>query len=94
MADAVFTPHPGEMKRLAEAFGIDVGQTRIEQAKALAARLRSTIVLKGAHTVVAGKDGSCAVNLSGWPRACHGGKRRHSFRHDRGVPRKRQIHGF
>lgn len=66
-ADAVFTPHPGEMKRLAEAFGIDAGQTRIEQAKALAARLRSTIVLKGAHTVVAGKDGSCAVNLSGCP---------------------------
>ena len=66
-SDIVFTPHPGEMKRLASAFGIDTGLSRIEQAKALASKLRSTIVLKGAHTVVASCDGRYAVNLSGCP---------------------------
>ena len=55
------------MKRLASAFGIDTGLSRIEQAKALASKLRSTIVLKGAHTVVASCDGRYAVNLSGCP---------------------------
>ncbi len=66
-SDIVFTPHPGEMKRLAAAFGIDTGLSRIEQAKALASKLRSTVVLKGAHTVVASCDGRYAVNLSGCP---------------------------
>lgn len=66
-ADLVFTPHPGEMKRLAAAFGIDTALSRLEQARALASKLRSTVVLKGAHTVVAGRNGEYAVNLSGCP---------------------------
>ena len=66
-SDIVFTPHPGEMKRLASAFGIDAGLSRIKQAKTLASRLCSTVVLKGAHTVVVGRDGAYAVNLSGCP---------------------------
>ena len=52
---AVFTPHPGEARELADALALDVDcverATRPAAALALAQRLGSVVVLKGAGTV-------------------------------------------
>ena len=49
-SSAVLTPHPGEMARLTGGSG---GSSRLDSALAAAARWNKTVVLKGAHTVVA-----------------------------------------
>jgi len=55
-AAAIFTPHPGEFKRLVAALGLggDLGlaQSREGAAQQLAQRLGSIVVLKGVGTVV------------------------------------------
>lgn len=55
-AAAVFTPHPGEFKRLVAGLGLsgDLGlaKSREDAAQQLAQRLGSVVVLKGAGTVV------------------------------------------
>lgn len=52
----VLTPHPGEFRRLAEAFGVDGDPTDAEQrptaATALARATGAVVVLKGRHTIV------------------------------------------
>lgn len=63
----VITPHPGEAKRLAEAFGIAVSPDRPAFAAALAEKLGAVIVLKGPQTVVAAPDGRRSWNTSGSP---------------------------
>ncbi|MFC1998070.1 NAD(P)H-hydrate dehydratase [Chloroflexota bacterium] len=60
--DVVITPHPGEMSRLTGLSVEDVQKDRIEVARKYAAQWNVTIVLKGAHTVVASPDGQ--VKLS------------------------------
>jgi NAD(P)H-hydrate epimerase len=63
----ILTPHPGEMQRLMRAFDLTdmIGASRFEQAKALAIAIDSTIVLKGARTVVASPDERYSINSSG-----------------------------
>lgn len=63
----ILTPHPGEMRRLQTAFGLDGQKTRIEQALDLAIRTSCTVILKGCRSVVASPDGSYSLNLSGCP---------------------------
>ncbi len=65
--DRILTPHPGEMKRLLDAYEISCEDSdRIGQAAKLAKRLRSVVVLKGRGTVVS--DGAkTSVNSSGTP---------------------------
>lgn len=63
----VITPHPGEAKRLAEAFGIPVSPDRPAFAAALAESLGAVTVLKGPQTVVAAPDGRRSWNTSGSP---------------------------
>ncbi|MDD5727811.1 MAG: NAD(P)H-hydrate dehydratase, partial [Victivallales bacterium] len=65
----ILTPHPGEMKRLLEAFELEMlnGRNRESKAKALAACLDATVVLKGARTVTAAPDGRITINASGCP---------------------------
>ena len=65
----ILTPHPGEMKRLLEAFDLEHfnDQSRENKAEALAECLDATIVLKGARTVTASPDGQVTVNSSGCP---------------------------
>ncbi len=72
----VLTPHPGEFKRLAEAFGIDGDPTdpdqRPDAAAALAQKTGAVVVLKGLHTVVT--DGQRAYrNTTGNPALSTGG---------------------
>ena len=58
---AVFTPHPGEMARLMHTDIAMVQADRIEHALRAAAQFGATVVLKGAHTIVANPDGRAAV---------------------------------
>ena len=68
-ASNILTPHPGEMRRLLEAFDLEHfnDQSREKKAEALAECLDATIVLKGARTVTASPDGQITVNSSGCP---------------------------
>lgn len=59
---AVLTPHPGEMARLLGRTVADIQSRRLEVAQEAARRFHATVVLKGAHTVVADQDGR--VHLS------------------------------
>lgn len=72
-AQLVLTPHPGEMKRMwASVFRTPLPQDRVEQASRLAQAAQSTVVLKGAQTVVT--DGqSYYINETGNPGMATGG---------------------
>jgi NAD(P)H-hydrate epimerase len=63
---AILTPHPGEAARLAGKTPAQVEADRYGTARSLAATLGAVVVLKGAHTVIAGPDGATAVS----PVAC------------------------
>lgn len=64
-AGAVLTPHPLEAARLL-AIGADAVQAdRPAAARALAARLNATVVLKGSGTVIAAPDGRIVINPTG-----------------------------
>jgi NAD(P)H-hydrate epimerase len=68
---SILTPHPGEYKRL---FGDDPDDySRMERLKQLARQHGLIIVLKGAHTIVAGPDGSVWFNTTGNPGMATGG---------------------
>lgn len=63
----IMTPHPGEMKRLLQGFGL-AEYVKIErhlQALQLAKVTNSFVVLKGFQTIVASPDGRYRVNTSG-----------------------------
>lgn len=55
--EAVLTPHPGEMARLAGRSTKDIQEHRVEIAVDSAVKWRKIVVLKGAFTVVAYPDG-------------------------------------
>ncbi len=63
--DAVITPHPGEMCRLAGISVEDVQNNRIEVAREFSAKWKVTTVLKGAKTVVACPGGKVYINSNG-----------------------------
>jgi ADP-dependent NAD(P)H-hydrate dehydratase / NAD(P)H-hydrate epimerase len=69
--NSILTPHPGEYKRL---FGDDPDDySRMMRLKDLAEFYQLVIVLKGAHTAVAGPDGSVWFNMTGNPGMATGG---------------------
>ncbi len=55
--NAILTPHPGEMARLAGVSVDEVQSDREGIAKSVAREWHKTIVLKGAYTVIAAPDG-------------------------------------
>jgi ADP-dependent NAD(P)H-hydrate dehydratase / NAD(P)H-hydrate epimerase len=69
----VLTPHPGEMARLAKMTVAAVQANRLEAARSFAQRTGTTLVLKGARTLIAHPDGRVAVNTSGNPGMAKGG---------------------
>jgi hydroxyethylthiazole kinase-like uncharacterized protein yjeF len=72
-APTVLTPHPGEMARLAGRTASEVRTDRIDLAVAFAREHEVTLVLKGAHTVVADPFGPATVNPTGGPALASGG---------------------
>jgi hydroxyethylthiazole kinase-like uncharacterized protein yjeF len=63
----VITPHPGEASRLLHLNTEEVQAARIESALELAKRLRCSVVLKGADSLVVTTDGILHVNKTGNP---------------------------
>ena len=66
----VLTPHDGEFEALT---GARPGLDRIQSARALAARARSVVLLKGSATVVAEPGGEVLVSASGDQRLASAG---------------------
>ncbi|MES2758584.1 MAG: NAD(P)H-hydrate dehydratase [Pseudomonadota bacterium] len=66
-APTVLTPHPLEAARLLGVTAAEVQRDRLGSARALAASLQATVVLKGAGSVIAAPDGAAVVNTTGNP---------------------------
>ena len=63
----VLTPHMGEMSRLTDQTVTEIRKNPIEVLQFAVRQFKSTVVLKGAHTLVGCPDGSVFVNMSGNP---------------------------
>jgi ADP-dependent NAD(P)H-hydrate dehydratase / NAD(P)H-hydrate epimerase len=72
-SDAILTPHPGEMSRLAGLPVSDIQSRRLAVARDSAILWGKTVVLKGACTIVACPDGTAAVNPTANPGLASGG---------------------
>ncbi|MBN2531031.1 MAG: NAD(P)H-hydrate dehydratase [Deltaproteobacteria bacterium] len=73
IAPMVFTPHPGEMARLTGKSTAQVQADRIEITRKTAQWHKVTIVLKGAHSVIASPDGEIYINPTGNEGMASGG---------------------
>ncbi|MDX2167566.1 MAG: NAD(P)H-hydrate dehydratase [Deltaproteobacteria bacterium] len=72
-APTVLTPHPGEMARLLGSDTAAVQRDRAGCARRFAAAHGCTLVLKGAHSLIAAADGALWVNPTGNPGMASGG---------------------
>lgn len=61
----LLTPHPGELAKLLGISVEEIQQNRIEIARLAAKKFGHTVLLKGAHTVIAETDGNVWVNPTG-----------------------------
>lgn len=66
-AATVLTPHPGEASRLLGCDTRDIQRNRLERAAELRNRYHSSVVLKGADSVCATRDGKLYINTTGNP---------------------------
>jgi len=71
--DSVLTPHPGEMARLLGCKPSEVNADRLTVAQEAAEKWRCTVLLKGAYTVVAARDGRRTVIPFANPALASGG---------------------
>jgi hydroxyethylthiazole kinase-like uncharacterized protein yjeF len=69
----VFTPHPGEMARLAGKKTAEVQSQRVAVAREFARQFGVTLVLKGFRTLIANPNGQVWVNPTGNPGMATGG---------------------
>ncbi len=65
--DLIITPHPGELSRLLQKEVREIQRDRISSALEASSRFDCVVVLKGANTIVAGKEGRIGINTSGCP---------------------------
>lgn len=72
-APKLLTPHPLEAARLLAVSADAVQADRIGAAQTLAARLASTVLLKGAGSVAAAPDGTWSIIAAGGPALASGG---------------------
>ncbi len=66
-AATVLTPHPGEAARLLNCESGEVQADRVAAVRQLAQKLRCSVVLKGADSLCATRDGRLFVNKTGNP---------------------------
>jgi ADP-dependent NAD(P)H-hydrate dehydratase / NAD(P)H-hydrate epimerase len=66
-ADTLLTPHPAEAARLLALKTADVQADRVKAARILAENLKAHVVLKGAGSILAARDGHWFINTSGNP---------------------------
>ena len=71
--DIIITPHPGEMARLTGKSIAEIQADRVKTAKDFANEYGVTVLLKGADTVVADKNGKVYINPTGNPSMARGG---------------------
>ena len=71
--DIIITPHPGEMSRLTGLSVAEIQEKRTEIALSFAKEYGVTVLLKGANTVVADKNGRVYINTTGNPSMARGG---------------------
>jgi NAD(P)H-hydrate epimerase len=64
-AATILTPHLGEMARLTGKSAVEISGNKIAVLRETAEKLKATIILKGAHSLVGTNDGSIYINLSG-----------------------------
>ncbi|MFB0509650.1 MAG: NAD(P)H-hydrate dehydratase [bacterium] len=64
-AGLVLTPHPGELSRLIGKSPSEINAQRIEIGRQYAKEFNSTLVIKGAPTVISSQDGKVYVNPTG-----------------------------
>jgi hydroxyethylthiazole kinase-like uncharacterized protein yjeF len=64
-APTVLTPHLGEMSRITGMEIDDINRKKIDVLQRTAKELNSTIILKGAHSLIGYPDGKVYVNVSG-----------------------------
>lgn len=60
-ANCILTPHPGEMARLTGRSIKEIQAARLEVAPEMAEKWNQVVLLKGAHTIIAGPDGRVMV---------------------------------
>lgn len=66
-AETIFTPHSGEMSRLAKMEVSQVNEDKISVVQKMARELNAIIALKGAHSLIGYPDGMLYINTSGNP---------------------------
>ena len=64
-APTVLTPHPGEAARLLACSIAEVEANRLKAVEQLCIQYRSTVILKGAHTLVATPQEDTMLNVTG-----------------------------
>lgn len=72
-AGCLLTPHPGEAARLLDASVAEVQADRPAAARKLAGRYGCTVLLKGAGTLIADRDGRLALCSRGHPAMASAG---------------------
>ena len=65
--ETLLTPHPAEAARLLKSSVAEVQANRLAAARSLSADLQAHVVLKGAGSVLAARDGHWFINTSGNP---------------------------
>jgi NAD(P)H-hydrate epimerase len=71
--ETVLTPHPGEFGAVLGLSAREVSENRLEMARDFAEKYGVVLVLKGAPTVIATKEGECWINTTGNPGMASGG---------------------
>jgi NAD(P)H-hydrate epimerase len=64
-AATILTPHLGEMVRLTGSPAAEISGNKIAVLRGTTEKLKSTIILKGAHSLIGTCDGNIYINLSG-----------------------------
>lgn len=71
--EIVVTPHPKEFSRLSGISLSQIAQNRYGIAKGFAVDIKVTLLLKGADTIIASKDGGVCINTTGSSALAKGG---------------------